>query len=30
MAGIFNIEEVHCIASGDSARTIIVDKTPMS
>jgi predicted hydrocarbon binding protein len=26
----FNVEETHCIARGDSACTIVIDKTPMS
>jgi hypothetical protein len=26
----FNVEETHCIASGDSVCTIVIDKTPMS
>jgi predicted hydrocarbon binding protein len=26
----FNVEEIHCIASGDSTCTFVIDKTPMS
>jgi predicted hydrocarbon binding protein len=26
----FNVEETHCIASGDPVCTIVIDKTPMS
>lgn len=26
----FNVEETHCIATGDAACTIVIDKTPMS
>ncbi|RPH62583.1 MAG: hypothetical protein EHM81_01925 [Chloroflexi bacterium] len=26
----FNVEETHCIATGDAVCTIVIDKTPMS
>jgi predicted hydrocarbon binding protein len=27
---IFNVEETHCIARGDKACTIVIDRTPIS